>query len=119
MKHKTWFRLVIRAIGVLMIGLSLPPLCQLIGYIIYLFVDSSGMPSSYTWIQTAYYGGGITQALLGVYLVYGGKWIVNKCIPSNREYCPECGYDLSHGANSANCPECGVTLPPVPPRDTA
>lgn len=115
MKHKTWFRLVIRAIGILLIGLSLPALCQGIGFIVYLFMESSGMPQSYTWIQTAYYGGGIAQASLGIYLIFGGTWIVDTCIPSNRPYCPDCGYDLSHSVTSTMCPECGVSLPTLSP----
>ncbi|MCZ6492449.1 MAG: hypothetical protein ACE10B_03620 [Phycisphaerales bacterium] len=31
MKHKTWFRLVLKAIGVLLIGLSLPGLATFFG----------------------------------------------------------------------------------------
>ncbi len=56
------------------------------------------------------YSGSIVQLAIGVYLLFGGNWIVNVCISSNRPYCPECGYDLSK-ATSANCPECGVKLP--------
>jgi predicted amidophosphoribosyltransferase len=47
------------------------------------------------------------QIAIGVYLVFGAPWLVNRFIPSNRPYCIECGYDLSK-SNSANCPECGV-----------
>ncbi|MCH8164063.1 MAG: hypothetical protein IH889_00495 [Planctomycetes bacterium] len=36
MKHKTWFRLMIKAIGVLLIGLSLPGLATFAGLIIVL-----------------------------------------------------------------------------------
>ncbi|MCZ6811939.1 MAG: hypothetical protein ACE10B_03625 [Phycisphaerales bacterium] len=61
-------------------------------------------------VYLAPYSGSIVQLAIGVYLLFGGKWIVNVCIPSNRPYCPECGYDLSKAA-SANCPECGVKLP--------
>ena len=34
MKHKTWFRLVLKAIGILLIGLVLPEIIQSIFFII-------------------------------------------------------------------------------------
>ncbi len=117
MKHKTWFRLMIKAIGVLLIGLSIPGLATFLGLIIVLLTaDPFGArgivgPSGWMWsMYLAPYSGSIVQLAIGVYLLFGGKWIVNLCVPSNRPYCPECGYDLSK-ATSANCPECGVKLP--------
>ena len=53
----------------------------------------------------------VAQSAIGLYLLLGGAWLVNKCIPSNRPYCPECGYDLSSSKGSGRCPECGVPIP--------
>ena len=50
---------------------------------------------------------GFFNLIAGLYLFFGGKWIVNKAIPSNRPYCHECGYELTH-ARSNVCPECGT-----------
>lgn len=47
------------------------------------------------------------QVGIGLYLFFGGEWIVNLAIPNNRPYCQECGYDLSH-AEKERCPECGT-----------
>jgi hypothetical protein len=70
------------------------------------------------WLEIARFGGYLVQLLLGLYLFFGAKWIVNKAIPSNRPYCPECGYDLSKSRGDV-CPECGVALPrTAPPIDT-
>ncbi len=112
MKHKTWFRLVLKAIGVLLIGLTIPTLSQVVLFILYNFmvgVTPLFVPRSFgrQWITVA---GPMLLFIFGLYLLFGGKWIVNLCIPSNRPYCPECGYDLSK-ATSANCAECGVKLP--------
>jgi len=121
MKHKTWFRLVIKAIGVLLIGLSLRTAWALgveLVVLLWAYVfgtDLSPNPYSYSgygygalrWIQS---GGEILQLGLGLYLFFGGKWIIDKAIPSNRPYCPECGYDISK-SGGPNCPECGMALP--------
>ncbi len=111
MKHKTWFRLVVKAIGLLVMSLS-------IGHIVNTFLAYLG-----EWIETGgvtwrawmlSYGLGQSVAFLfGLYLFLGGEWVVNKAIPSNRPYCPECGYELAHHT-SPKCPECGVALPEKP-----
>jgi hypothetical protein len=124
MKHKTWFRLVLKAIGVLLIGLSITPLAQsLLSIIVYgsdlwtiwspysmNTTPASRTASEILWgIAHMILPAGL-QLALGLYLLCRGKWLVDKCIPSNRAYCPDCGYDLSSSAGT-NCPECGVTLP--------
>ncbi|MCI0366395.1 MAG: hypothetical protein L0Y44_06815 [Phycisphaerales bacterium] len=113
MKHKTWFRLVIKAIGVLLIGLSITTLVSGLLHVglqlIALLTGGFFFDSTFLEYQWPHYFGGAAQFVFGLYLFFGGKWIVNKVIPSNRPYCPECGYDLSK-SNGANCPECGVAL---------
>ena len=112
MKHKTWFRLVLKAIGIVLIGLSLSQVAPLAIFAITLIAGYFGVfydPNMflYNW---PYWLGGVLEFSLGLYLLCGGKWLLNRIIPSNRPYCPECGYDLSKN-QSANCPECGIALP--------
>jgi hypothetical protein len=122
MKHKTWFRLVLKAIGVLLIGWSIPAMVQTLIQLIqygdmFTFYAPYSMNSPPTR-STAEIVWGIVlgssphlmMVAFGLYLFFGGKWIVNKAIPSNRAYCPECGYQIAN-AESASCPECGVVLP--------
>jgi hypothetical protein len=114
MKHKTWFRLVIKAIGVLFVGMSIPTVAAGIANLNSMF--SSRSFSGYVqalMVQAVWLCGSFLQLALGLYLFFGGKWIVDRAIPSNRPYCPECGYDLSK-SNGTVCPECGVTLPRAP-----
>jgi hypothetical protein len=117
MKHKTWFRLVLKAIGILVLAFSAPHLLWVGGAsLLEAILTASPAPGSvvpffvnwdYEW-RTLFYNG--IEVAFGLYLLFGGKWLVNKCIPSNRPYCPECGYDLSKSSD-ASCPECGVGLP--------
>lgn len=122
MKHKTWFRLVIKAIGIYLICQSIPNVISQASAII-LQVNQFYLYSQPGWTLGQQMAWIVPQALqwvvsiaVGLYLVFGGSWIVNMCIPSNRPYCPECGYDLSK-SSGANCPECGVALPASAPRE--
>lgn len=122
MRHKTWFRLVIKAIGILLVGFSIPQVITVPVELIVAYVSDGDwtLYSPYTlgssdisileWLfTTASALGPILQFTFGLYLLFGGKWLVNKVIPSSRPYCAECGYDLSK-SNAAKCPECGVAV---------
>lgn len=110
MKHKTWFRLVLKAIGVLLFGSSLVGVAHAIIALIDVVILQANRRSSfvlfYSMLQMI---AALAPALLGLYLFFGGEWIVNKAIPSNRPYCPECGYDLSR-SSGPRCPECGTAV---------
>ena len=115
MKHKTWFRLVLKAIGVLMLCLAVPDLLGHVSQVSYFtsydnpYGTGGQLPDLLLWNLPEYVAVTI-QTLAGIYLLLGGKWLVDKIIPSNRPYCMNCGYPLS-GGHGAQCPECGVTLP--------
>ena len=114
MKHKTWFRLALKVVGIALIGWSAPSLVQSMMMVVWWMVQYSGNVNVmgggdwwWSWLQPI---GPVLQLTIGLYLLFGGKWIVNLCIPSNRPYCPECGYELRRPQGST-CPECGTTLP--------
>lgn len=115
MKHKTWFRLALKLIGVLLIGLSIPDAWSVIYYTIRTSVEQGGFgnmtpgfsPLFDMWIPVI---GVLLQLVFGLYLFFAGQRIVDIVIPSNRPYCPNCGYDLSKSGGE-HCTECGVRLP--------
>ena len=49
----------------------------------------------------------VFELVVGFYLFFGGRRIADLAVPSNRPYCPECGYDLT-GTKGSVCPECGT-----------
>lgn len=124
MKHKTWLRLVLKCIGILLIGMGLPEAIRQMGVLVQLYrmhaaaANTGAMPAffgpngpglGYTVNMLA----GFLQVAMGSYLALGGKWVVNRLVPSNRPYCPDCGYPLV-GVQGGACPECGATMPRQP-----
>lgn len=118
MKHKTWFRLVLKAIGIFLLATGVAGLLNSIStaYGQAQFRGGFGMGVSYDLLQLlniALLTGlvdSMVRLAIGSYLLFGGAKLVNLCIPSNRAYCPHCGYDL-RAVSDEFCPECGVRLP--------
>lgn len=117
MKHKTWFRLVMKVIGIALIAWSVPDVFQVLAWYVEMgrsdrwsAAPGGGMETVDYILRGVYLLSPSIRLAFGLYLLFGGEWLINKIIPSNRPYCPECGYDLSH-ARDERCPECGIVLP--------
>ncbi len=121
MKHKTWFRLVLKAIGIFLLATGVVELVDSVSSAVGMALVSGGsrfggFRSASELLQILGYAmysglpGGIARVVIGAYLLFGGAKLVNLCIPSNRPYCPHCGYDL-RAVTDELCPECGVRLP--------
>ena len=102
MKYKTLFRMLLKAIGILVFIQGIGMFLSHVGYV------TMGM------VAFAVVGavGGALQMLVGLYLFFGGKWIADKAIPGNRPYCHESGYDLTNAAGNL-CAECGTPFKPA------
>jgi hypothetical protein len=111
MNYRTWFRLIIKAMGVFVIILALAKLTSNSVNLLTSFftVIRTGMASP-DW---RYWGPMLAEPgvmiALGLYLVFRGQWIVSVCCPADR-CCRECGYNISK-CQGSSCPECGLELP--------
>ncbi len=112
MKYKTLFRLTLKAFGVLAIVIAVPEVAQYSVWVLYNFAQPRPVGQISSWYQLLRVVGPLLQLLLGVYLFFGGNWIVNLAIPGNRPYCHECGYDLRH-VTANRCPECDTPFQPA------
>ena len=106
-RYKTLFRLWLRALGVYFVVTGLTGLVS--NLVTQVVTYGNMLTWEYQWQI------GLPQLfmiLAGLYLFFGGRWITDRAVPSNRPYCPECGYELSH-ASGEHCPECGTRISPA------
>ena len=108
MKHKTLFRLLVKAIGVYFTVNGLGSIPQIVGMLVYYLRQGA---LGFEWIYGFQILDPAIQIGLGLYLFFGGKWIADKAIPGNRPYCQECGYDLT-GSVRDRCSECDTPFRP-------
>ncbi len=106
MKYKTLFRLLVKWLGVWTVVTGVTGLASGLFYTIATWSGSPSMGMSRLYTLSSPLSA-LLHIGLGLYLFYGGEWIVNAAILSNHPYCPECGYDLSHLPGPV-CPECGT-----------
>jgi hypothetical protein len=114
MRYKTLFRVLLKAIGVLLVGQAFPRVVDHALLLMYMVAEGDA-----DWQEILFYpvmyglgtstGGTLVQLVLGLYLFFGGKWLTNLAIPDNRSYCAACGYQLT-GREGVNCPHCGGAM---------
>lgn len=110
MKYKTAFRLALRLIGIFLIAESLPWIVVSCGSLALTIVTQGQFGPGYSLAAWSFQSwlAQLLGAFTGLYLFFGGAWIVNRVIPSNRPYCHECGYEITGLPTEGICPECGT-----------
>jgi hypothetical protein len=125
MRYKTLFRIGLKLIGIWILAQTAGPIAGTLTHIAALhrrhgawsfwsfwWTPDLLLPFFVPLVESA------VMLVIGLYLFLGGRWIVNVAVPSNRPYCPECGYDSFHRSGEI-CPECGTPIETTPsPRQT-
>lgn len=126
MHSKTFFRLSLKVIGVLLVVWNAPSVLFSVIHVMtypdtgqYAYYTTSpaqwgmtGPMASYVDIAIGfffYHGGAILTCAIGLYLFFGGEALVNLALPPGRPRCPECGYELA-SKEVVRCSECGEFL---------
>jgi hypothetical protein len=115
MKYKTAVRLALKVIGVFLIASAITEFINMAVWLLYALWDPSAVLRGY---YLASFVGFVAKILIGVYLFFGGRWIVDLAIPSNRPYCHECAYELTGLPPEGVCPECGTAYRRAETHDT-
>lgn len=124
MNERGWFTLMVRGFGLYLLISSLTQLMPTLSNLLRQGVVSTR--------QGAGAGGAATGAVasnnqfswlvwqslapvailaLGIYLFFGGAWVIDKLCREVVDRCRRCGYDLRE-APGGICPECGTLLKP-------
>lgn len=116
MKHRNWFTLIVRLVGILFIGLSITNLLNTAFsfFISIVFLDIS-IPTNEIVRSVMTIVGYLAQLSFGLYLLFGGERLIDWCLRSaermpSSAVCIHCGYDLSM-SKGKTCSECGKDQP--------
>lgn len=120
-----WFKLLVRAIGILLLGLSVPLILWTIGSILleqFGYAYPGQRSGDLLLVRLPGVVGYGAQAGMGVYLLFGAQQLIEMCIAGVRYRCAACGYDIV-GIQTGLCPECGTGIPlprtePKPPSES-
>lgn len=116
MADYSWFRLLVRALGLVFIGLALPSVIQTAFWVAnaWQYQTRAGTGGVSVWSTVVQWTGVVVsvviQLLFGLYLFFGGEWVIRRCLRDVYGRCAACGYEVA-GHAGAVCPECGAMLP--------
>jgi len=108
MRYKTLVRVAVKVLGIYLMAEGVAAGIHAVVFSLSTIGSPAGRVWS-AWDMVSMLSSPICYLGVGCYLFLGGTWVVNKIIPSNRPYCPECGYELT-GLVRNRCPECGTPL---------
>lgn len=109
MTQRGLFRVLMRAIG---LYFSIEGAVMLVYHGLSIAYTSMSGNSSSRWLESVLLSivYSLGQLLAGLYLVFGGRLVLDQLFPRGTDRCHECGYDLSR-TTAPVCPECATKIP--------
>jgi hypothetical protein len=113
MTDYTWFKLLVRAIGLLLMGMGLPYFVSTLVNLVTWALDQGGSQLGYSYVlpYIPSVAGAAAESVFGLYLFLGANGVIARCLRDVRGHCPSCGYDVS-AVSTGRCPECGTEFKP-------
>ncbi len=111
MNDRSWFRLAVRVVGLIMMGLGAPHVLSLIGFILQTLSENGFGNFGFVFLFRSLIGGlgSCVQLGFGVYLFFFADGLIAACLRDTVGRCPACQYDF-RGSTSPKCPECGLPV---------
>ncbi len=82
MKHRGWFTLLVRALGLILVAYSVPEVVSQIVTFVELRSRDGGqpLPQPFRSLAWASFAARALQLVLGAYLLFGGRWFIERCL---------------------------------------
>lgn len=112
LKDPANFRLVIRAIGILILAMGVPQLIQMAYWAVQFALATPEARGGQTLSPTNmiyYFVSPLASVMIGYYLLFGASGLIRHCIRESRETCAMCGHDNT-GKAMERCPKCGEAI---------
>lgn len=109
MNEIVWAKLLLRVVGILLIGLGAPRVLDMAAAIFQMAVFGQGIRFEFASVYIASLLGAVVQTGFGVFVLAGGPFLMGLLLRGIGKQCLRCGYDIS-AVPSGPCPECGETL---------
>lgn len=116
MTQRGLFRVLLKTLGVYFIvhgGVAC--LYQVVSIVRTLLADATAAAGP-DWLVSLALSAAYNVAIVlaGVYLLTGGRFLLDRAFPRGARNCQECGYDISK-TTAPVCPECAAEIPAGPP----
>ena len=114
MRHRNWLTVILRIFGVTLIAFNLESILQLAGWLVSGFTgaEPANIVGRRPFMMDEWTIAGLIRFLFGLYLIFGGNWLINICMRNIVGRCPGCGCDIV-SVDSDTCPKCGTDIPPA------
>ena len=112
MKHRAWFTLAVRLIGLMTLVEYAPgPIQFILNHLVLgpkqTIGSAPGEPSFRQDLWT--HSGSFVACGAALYLLFGARRLINWCLRRVDGVCPACGYEM-RSVHGEKCPECGTFL---------
>ena len=105
MSEYAWFKLLVRAIGVFYLATAIPSVLSSIWSSVQYWMEVG--TDMYGFIAGSVYW--VSQLGIALYLLLGGRRLIDFCLRDLKRCCPNCGYP-TEGLTGPSCPECGARI---------
>jgi hypothetical protein len=96
----------LRVAGLVLVGTTFTMATRGIFYVVSEITNQHAQHGWQDWMLRVLFLTESVPFLVGLYMLFGGGWIVRQVERRSAMVCPVCGYDLK-GLSGETCPECG------------